>query len=69
MLVPHKPSRIGRVRHLLRALKVYAEPVGNRLDHEASQDVAARERVDGETHDVGFRAGDQHGKVVSRSKA
>ena len=41
VLVSHKARSIGRVCHLLRVPKIYAKPVGNRLDHETAQDVTA----------------------------
>jgi hypothetical protein len=46
--------------HRLGLLEIDAEPIGDGLDHEAAQGIAAGHRVDGQAHDVGFATRDGH---------
>jgi len=51
--MPHEARRCSGNSHGLGAFKRYAQPIGNRLDHEPAPDTAAREGVQREAQGVG----------------
>jgi|RhiMethySRZTD1v2_1073278.scaffolds.fasta_scaffold68083_2 hypothetical protein len=51
--MPHEARHLSSHRHGLGAFKRYAQPIGNRLDHEPAPDTAAREGVQREAQGVG----------------
>jgi hypothetical protein len=67
--MPHQTGLVRCIRHVRRLVETDSQPIGNGRHHEAAQDLAAGQRIDGKAHNVGLGTGDGHGAIGSMQPA